>query len=632
MRALLSATPATWPLGRSIRSAVTIAGPLVLGALTGHALIAMWVSMAALLLSAGEHPVAYRDRFRQAAVTTPLAAAASFLGALSTAPHIVTIAVMTAIACASGVLSGYSGVVSVATMQAMVIAAIAIGVPAARPYWEPAALFIAGAGLYTLALAAESVVSRQRPQQDSLVKLVRALAAFARAQATGTADLAAERSRAINALDAFDRMAVSTRGTAGGPVPLYDRSARIARAADQLMARFLAHDADRDLSAAAASRLDALADALTRRCRPPSRPADGTLIRLGMLEDAIWHNPPQPTEALSSTDRVRLSLPGPALLGSAGRLGLCTALAYMTYFLLPIAHGYWIALTVALVMKPDLGSVFSRAVLRCIGTIGGAVIAVAVTTLFDGPIVPALVIALLAACLPWAMARSYLWQALILTPLVMVLLDLVVPHDSVPDTSAARVATTVIGGAIVVVAGYLIWPTTRHAQMAGPFDETLAVLGRYAQDVADDAPADTVSADRRTVYRRLSDARTTLQRTLSEPPPAGAEAWAWIPVISATERVADRITGAAASRTPPTTTPLAADLSALAGELISLDHQVTPGESSRRTPRPPTRADDDSTDPAVRELADELAHLRSMIGRQSRPAPTEHDRMTQADG
>lgn len=61
-----------------------------------------------------------------------------------------------------------------------------------------------------------------------------------------------------------------------------------------------------------------------------------------------------------------------------GRLSLCTALAYSALYLRPIPQGYWIPPTVALVMKPDLGSVFARAMLRSIGTVG-AVVAVVIS-------------------------------------------------------------------------------------------------------------------------------------------------------------------------------------------------------------------------------------------------------------
>ncbi|MEO9327920.1 hypothetical protein [Gordonia aurantiaca] len=69
---------------------------------------------------------------------------------------------MAGIAFACGLGSGYSSTVSVGSMQAMLIAAIAIGAPAAVPYWEAAGLFIVVAAIYALVLAIEVVVDPRR--------------------------------------------------------------------------------------------------------------------------------------------------------------------------------------------------------------------------------------------------------------------------------------------------------------------------------------------------------------------------------------------------------------------------------------------------------------------------------------
>ncbi len=177
LRTLLSCAPATWPTGRSIRAAITVGGPHLIGALCDQTLIGMWISMGTLLLAAGERSVAYPVRFRQIAVTTPLAAAAYFLGALSQAPHALTVVVMAVIAFACGVGSGYSSTFSVGSMQAMLIAAIAIGVPAAAPYWKSAALFVVGAAICALVLAIEVVVDPRRPQRAAEADMIRALGA-----------------------------------------------------------------------------------------------------------------------------------------------------------------------------------------------------------------------------------------------------------------------------------------------------------------------------------------------------------------------------------------------------------------------------------------------------------------------
>lgn len=350
-------------------------------------------------------------------------------------------------------------------------------------------------------------------------------------------------------------MSIAARASAHGPTPEYSRAASVTRAADQLLARLLADDADPGLCARTADRLTESADAVARRRRlPPMQVSGDLLIRLRMLEAAMWERD-SGIENLPAAERVRLSRPGPALVGSASRLALCTGLAYAAFYVLPVAHGYWIALTVALVMKPDLGS-----------------------------------------------------QAVFLTPLIMILLDLVVPDESIRVISEARIATTFIGGLIVVVFGYLIWPSQRHIGVAAQFDATLADLARYARDVAEDVGPPRVGSDRRSIYRRLSDTRVNLQRILSEPPPAGAEAWAWIPVVSAAERITDRITGASAARTPAPTD----DLIAVADALDRMS--VGSGSTAGRTPTPPAHAGD-STDADVRQLADEIAHLRTLLAR-----------------
>lgn len=496
----------------------------------------------------------------------------------------------------------------------MLGAALAVGGGTTQPYGRTALLYLAGGALYGALLGVEALLDRRRPQRAALVRVLRALAALARAQADGDADLAAPRRTANDAIDAFDRAALAHRGATGGPTRQYARAALVSRAADQLLARLLAPDADPRLSAQAADRLDTCAAALARSRRPaPLEAAEGTLVRVRTLESAIWGDP-DPPSGLPARERVRLKLPGPQLLGASGRLALCTALAFAVDLAVPLDHGYWVPLTVAIVMKPDLGSVFARAVLRFAGTIGGVALVALATPLLRDPVVASAVVGALAAVVPWAAARSYVLQAFVTTPVMMVLIDVTAPATPVLELGAARVAATAIGGAIAIVAGYLIWPSARHPRIAAAFESALVGLARYARHTAVGAPAETIAQDRREAYRRLSDTRVQLQRMLSEPPPAGAEAYAWIPVVAAAERVADRITGASAARTPDAPVPSPGALGELAGELAQMASARHAPDTAQRPSRPPAHGGDDP-DPAVRDLADELASLRPMVVR-----------------
>jgi len=105
------------------------------------------------------------------------------------------------------------------------------------------------------------------------------------------------------------------------------------------------------------------------------------------------------------------------------RLMICIGVAGVVTEVLPLQRSYWVPLTVALVLKPDYGSVFGRAVQRGIGTIVGAVAGAVLLVLVHGTwlLIP---FAVLASLLPYGRKRNYGLMTTFLTPLVVVLIDL----------------------------------------------------------------------------------------------------------------------------------------------------------------------------------------------------------------
>jgi uncharacterized membrane protein YccC len=135
--------------------------------------------------------------------------------------------------------------------------------------------------------------------------------------------------------------------------------------------------------------------------------------------------------------------PGLALRGLAGRLldefgsgrlgriftlrlMTCMGVAGLMSEVLPLQRSYWVPLTVAIVLKPDYGSVFARALQRGIGTVVGAVAGAVLLVLVHGAwlLIP---FGVLAALLPYGRSRNYGLLATFLTPLVVVLIDLLNP-------------------------------------------------------------------------------------------------------------------------------------------------------------------------------------------------------------
>ena len=161
--------------------------------------------------------------------------------------------------------------------------------------------------------------------------------------------------------------------------------------------------------------------------------------------------------------------------------------------------------------------------------------------------------AVLAALLPYGRSRNYGLLATFLTPLVVVLIDLL--------TSAGwrlaedRLIDTLIGCAIVLLIGYAPWPMSWYAHLPQQCAQTALDVRRYLEEAlgggsGGDGPGggDALPARsrmRRSTYRALADLRAEFQRTVSEPPSISRLATAWWPAVVALEQVMDAITSAA---------------------------------------------------------------------------------------
>jgi uncharacterized membrane protein YccC len=190
------------------------------------------------------------------------------------------------------------------------------------------------------------------------------------------------------------------------------------------------------------------------------------------VEAAAGQNSPSPTvpETGSASERLPRPLTRPlaplrrcldrrSVVGRhALRFGVVTAVAVAIEEALASPFGYWIPLTVTVVLKPYAGSTLTRAGQRLAGTIAGAVVGVAVTHLLGAPLARA------------AVAGAAFYATLAVLPLnyafaIFFLSAGVVPFESFmgPSTSwpvgMLRVLHTCLGGALALAGGYVLWPS-----------------------------------------------------------------------------------------------------------------------------------------------------------------------------
>ncbi|MGW2197834.1 FUSC family protein, partial [Streptosporangium sp. NPDC001682] len=285
------------------------------------------------------------------------------------------------------------------------------------------------------------------------------------------------------------------------------------------------------------------------------------------------------------------------------RLALCMGVAAAVSRLGWFDRSYWMTLTVALVLKPDFGSVFARAVQRALGTVAGTLIGTLVLLLVPyGPLL-LIPIAVCAALLPYGMQRNWGLMSTFQAPLVLFLVDLLTRGG--PELGRIRIVDTLVGCVIVLLLGYLPWPGSWEAPVGPRFADAVSATANYLRYAFDPEHPGRALLLRR-VYDALADLRTVFQRAMTEPPVISRRVTTWMPAMTALERVADATAATVACTGRGAPPPPRAAVQALAESLEDIARDVRAG---RRPGDSGACADEtlEQVDSAVRSLRDTVA-------------------------
>ncbi|MFD9358266.1 FUSC family protein [Streptomyces sp. NPDC060031] len=563
-----SSAPIPW--AAVARAGIAMAAPLAVGFALDEPEYGALMSMGALSGVIGDTADAYRMRILNIAVPQLLGAVGVALGTLVFGHGWLAVGLLTLIALVSGMISSIGTVASVSGLLLLLYAVVGAGLPMPEPWWTAPLLLSAG-GLFVLLLTLLGWPLRGRqPERAAVAAGYRALADTL--EAAGGPAYEERRQQLTHALNQAYDLVLGRRARVHG------RSPSLVRLLAQLNVLIPLVEA-------------APAAHLRRRPLPPEIPAAVRELAAGVEEGRTGTpvldlpEPHVPSErALDAALRhaatiVLLAEPDPynvddrlgrpaalrirarravrdMMLSPASwryglRLALCIGLAQVLVSVVEIERSYWVALTVTFVLKPDFGSVFSRAVLRALGTAGGLVIAAAVLSevprgWWDVP-----VMVVLAALIPAFSAKGYAFQTAAITPVILLLSDLL-NHQGF-DLIRPRLLDSLIGCAITLVAGYLLWPESWRTRIGDRLADAVDDAARYVERAFGGHPeteaglraARTARLQaRRRIYRDLSSLRSEFQRALTEPPPMGARAAAWWPLVVAVERIVDATTAA----------------------------------------------------------------------------------------
>jgi uncharacterized membrane protein YccC len=578
------------PWADVVRLAVAVPTPLAVAILAGAGPVGVFAAMGALVTSLADKGGPLRLRVVRELGAGLAGAVGLLAGHLAAGAWWVAVPVVAVAALVSGLLSVINSATSLAGLQLLVYVSIGSGMHTALPVWALPLLFLAGVLWATLLSVVQSLLQgTQVPERAAVAAVYRRVADLLAATGEDGADPVAARQALTTAMnDAYDTL-LAVRSRSAGRRPLFRQLAGLLNAATPIVEASvaLAHTGRRapdDVIAALGSVADAIDTGLPLPERLPPSLRDVQTPRLRTLRTGLkdvvqqLNHPSSEVRLLPRTLRQRvIGLTDQVLTGRQTwlyvlRLVLCMTAAEVLRGVLPLQRSYWLVLTVAIVLKPDFGSVFARAVQRAVGTLFGVLIgAVLLVSVPHGAwLLPFMVVA--AALLPIGQTRNFGMMAVFLTPLAVLLIDFGAPTSS-PDIVLARLLDTLAGCAVVLVVGYLLWPETWRVHLGPRIADAADDLAGYLR-VAFDPDRGARNHGRRRAYRSLSDVRTLFQQQLAEPPPVSGRAAAWWPVIVQLERAADAITEAAirvANGAPPPSRDghnlLVADLRELAAAL-----------------------------------------------------------------
>ncbi|MEU6771733.1 FUSC family protein [Streptomyces sp. NPDC046759] len=583
------------------RAAAGMSVPLAVGLVTGYPAYGALASMGALSGVIGDTADAYRMRILNIAVPQLFGAIGVTLGALVYDHGWYAVAVVTATALVSGMISTIGAVASVSGLLLLLNCVVGAGLPLPRPWWLAPAL-MTGGGLLVLLLALLAWPLRSGvPERAAVAATYRTVAALLAVSGTDRTEEYDEARRAVTqSLNQSYDLILARRARHHG------RSRELTRLLAQLNAVTPVVEA-------------APAAQLAGRPLPPQIPE--TVRHLSHAVETGYTGPialdlPVPvTETARAVDHaVRhtaevVTVPDvdprgiddrlgrPAALGirtartarnvvlSANswryglRLAVCIGIAQALVSLIPVPRSYWVALTVTFVLKPDFGSVFSRALLRALGTVAGLVIAALVLAEVPTGWWDVLAMLVLAPLIPALTPRGYGHQTMAITPVILLLSDIL--NHLGTALLLPRLTDSLLGCAIALTAGYLLWPESWRTRVGDRLADAVADTAAYVETAfATGTGADPAARarTRRRLYRDLSVIRTEFQRALTEPPPTGRRAAAWWPLVVAVERIVDATTAARVRVRHGATPPSTAEIAQITLQLRELSEGVRDAE------------------------------------------------------
>ena len=554
---LLQTKRADVPWRVLLRSTAAVIVPLAIGIATGRIGIGLAISVGAIVTMYSDQPGPYRQRLTRLLAVSAAGGLAAFIGMVLGGKLAALLAATVIVGFAGALLVVFGDAAGRVGMAAMILLVITAAQPAgnAGAALQSAALIACGGLLLTLFSIAAWPLQLYGPERESLAAVYRGLAALARQRnvdsgsapalsggMTALQHMLLGRHRARGAvMDSFgvllelaerirleltalaigdpgERIGRLLRGEAATLLDDIARSIAAATDVDPAIARSLqdlpgnSPDPAQVTDPAPARHFHALCGQLAAAARNAGR-ASAAGSRRAEQEDLHLPRTVRPESRLSIL--LASLTPRSAAFRHAIRTAVCLAVALWFGRLLALSHGYWIPMTVAIVLRADYGATLSYGLLRVAGTVMGLLLTTALLHFLPpGPWTRLAVMAVFCAAFRYFGTVHYGLAVTALTGMVVLLLALA--GEPAAPTMVSRLIATVVGSAMALAA-YGLWPTREREQIRPTLVRLLRAYGSY---VASLVGADGVHERReaRNAARvARANAEAALARLVAEP-------------------------------------------------------------------------------------------------------------------
>jgi len=203
------------------------------------------------------------------------------------------------------------------------------------------------------------------------------------------------------------------------------------------------------------------------------------------------------------------------------RVSIATIAGYIISLFLPFGHGYWILLTVIVILKPSYSLSKKRNFERLMGTLGGALVGLLLIYFIKDRDV-LFILMIIFMCGTYVFIRTnYLVCVTLMTPYVLLLFHLLYP-TGFRSVISDRVIDTLIGSGLAFLASISIIPNWEHERMTDFMIAALQTNMDYFRDVAvaflgKPATVQQYKLSRKHAFVALANLSDAFGRMLSEP-------------------------------------------------------------------------------------------------------------------